>query len=127
VEVSVSGAGLFALGQLHQPSDSPAPTTLPSPATTVPKSIWTMASTAQYLYRTARTLLGCTDRIMETVFPFPVLAITPSPPPSPSFDAAAEAVMAPSKLACHPYCFGWWLIYIQSTGCSRQRTMSMSI
>jgi hypothetical protein len=70
-----------------------------------------MTSTVQYLYRTARTLLGCTDRAMETVFPYPVLAITPSPPPSSSFDEAAEAtVMAPSKLPCHPYCFGWWLI-----------------
>jgi hypothetical protein len=111
VEVSVSGVGSFALGQLDQPSDFPAPITLPSPATTVTNSICTMESILQYLYRTARTLLGCTDRVMETVFPFPVLAITPSPLPSPSFDAAAEAtVMAPSKLAFHPYCFGWWLI-----------------
>lgn len=111
VEVSVSGAGLFALGQLDQPSESPAPTKLPSLAAAVTTPICTMKSTVQYLYRTARMLLGCTDRAVETTFPYPVLSITPSPPPSSSFDEAAKAtVMAPGKLQCHPYCFGWWLI-----------------
>ena len=106
VEVSVSGGGSFALGyflQLNQVSEFPASTRSPSAAPALTESNCKMSSTVRYLYSMARTLLGCTDLAVETVYPYPVLGITPSPPASSSLAETAEAtVMAPSKLSCHP-------------------------
>ena len=111
--------------QLDQPGESPAPTSPPSAAPAVTKSICNMPSTVGYFYNIARTLLSCSDLTVDLVFPYQVLDVSPSPPPSPSRDEAAEAaIMAPSKLPCHPYCFGWWLIQIQSTRCLMPRILT---